>query len=763
MRAEQSRARLAAAKQEYADGKYRKARWLFLDTASFAQRSGDLPLVALSRNGAGASALAVLDYRDALADFLQARQAAELSRQFLPLAMTLNNLASLYLQIGNAVAAATVAREALAGPAGSADPAVRPKLQFQLASALAALKRFDEAEGIYCAAIDELKEQGDLDSAVRVLAGLGSAALEANRVDEADGALSEALMLVRVHRIAAVASVLHGLAKVRNRQGRLLAARSLFTAAIEAPKGLTPRWALYADRGQFRLEHSDVRGALRDFREAHHFASLMRADIVPADQDRISLESSGLSRVGAGLVEAANRLARQTSSRALLREAFDAAEEDRSWSLRALLPSSNDWRAHLPSSYWQLLANYQSVQRKLIRQDSPELQRQATALQLKLQETEAAAASVRPPEQTQSALEHVRSVLDKESVLFSFSVTSYGGWVWAIDRTGVDVYRIPAGDDLKTRVAKFARATREGDARAFAMGRRVYHDLFGSVAPAHLTHSRWLLELDGPLFDLPFAALVTDDGGARSGQPIYLIEQAAIESIPDALMLSRPIPELGGGFLGVGDAVYNTADARYQGSRKRRQDIVLSRLPATAAELQICARAWGASRTRILTGLDADLANVRLALDAHPAVIHFATHVVTAPGDHASGLIALSLDHSGAMDLMGPTEIVAHPVPAGLVVLNGCHSGQGESLPVAGLMGLTRAWIGAGARAVLATAWNIPDEAGKNLMVEFYRASRARSPRSPAFALRQAQLVAIKQGTKASVAVWAAYFLLGRE
>ncbi len=762
----QLRAQNAAARQEYDRGNYRNARALLLNAASLAQQSGDLQSVALNWNGAGASALARLDYRDALADFRNARQAAEASKQFGTLAKTMNNLASLQLQMANPAAAAAIAEEALDSPAGRADPSIRPKLQFQLASALARMKRFDEAEGIYRLAIEELKDQGDLDSAARILAILGSAELEANRVDEAEAALSEALMLVRVHRLDASANVLRGLAEVKSRQGDLGAAQSLFASAIDAPQSLTPRWTLYADRGAFRLAHSDLHGALSDFREANRLASLMRADIVPADQDRISLES-GLSGIGAGLVEAGNRLASQTSDRALLGETFDAAEQDRSWSLRALLPAANDWRARLPESYWDLLAKYQSIERELIGQASPELQRQASALQLKLQEIEASADSGHHPEQAQSALEHVRSVLDEESVLFSFSVTQYGSWAWAIDRTGVDVYPIPSRDDLKTRVAEFTLATKAGDARAVAMGNRLYKDLFASAGPGHLAHKRWLLELDGPLFDLPFAALVTkdaiNDASARNGEPVYLIEHAALESIPDALMLERQTPSAGGGFLGIGDPVYNAADTRYHGAEKKQQDIVLPRLPATAAELQACSRAWGASRTRILTGSDADLANIRSALDARPAVIHFAAHVVTAPGDHASGLIALSLDPSGAMGLMGPTEIVAHPVSAGLVVLNGCHSGQGDALPGAGLMGLTRAWIGAGARSVLATGWDIPDEAGKNLMVEFYRASRAQPERGPAFALQQAQLAAIKKSTKSTAAVWAAYFLLGRE
>jgi CHAT domain-containing protein/tetratricopeptide (TPR) repeat protein len=736
-----------------------------LKDKSSAQQLGDLRSVAVNWNGAGASALARMDYRDALADFLGARQVAQASRQFGPLAMTMNNLASLYLQMGDSDAAAAIAKEALGGPAGSADPAIRAKIRFQLARALVDQKRFGEAAVIYHLAIDELKDQGDLDSAARILASLGSAALKANRVDDAEAALSEALMLVRVHRLPASANVLRGLAEVKSRQGDLPAARFFFTSAIDEPQSLIPRWRLYADRGAFRLEHSDLRGALGDFREANRLATLMRADIVPADQDRISLES-GLSRVGAGLVEAGNRLALETSNRALLGETFDAAEQNRSWSLRALLPASNDWRARLPERYWDLLANYQSIERRLIGKASPELQSKATALQFKLQEIEASAAgpiSGRQPEQAPSALEHVRSVLDEESVLFSFSVTQYGSWAWAIDRTGVNVYAVPSRGELKTRVAEFTLATKAGDERAAAMGNRLYQDLFVPAGAAHLAHKRWLLELDGPLFDLPFAALVTNDAGTRNGEPAYLIKRAALESIPDALMLERQTPSAGGGFLGIGDPVYNAADTRYHGSGKKKQDIVLPRLPDTATELQACSRAWGARRARILTGSDADLANVRAALDAHPAVIHFATHVVTAPGDHASGLIALSLDSSGAMGLMGPTEIVAHPVSAGLVVLNGCHSGQGEALPGAGLMGLTRAWIGAGARSVLATGWDIPDEAGKNLMVEFYRVSRAQPERGPAFALQQAQLAAIKQSTKSTAAVWAAYFLLGRE
>ncbi len=756
-----------AGREKFFAGDYLEAGNIFLAVAQLAERAGDSRDAAMNWNNAGGAELARLDYRDALADFLKARRIAQASREFVPLAAAMNNLASLYLEMGNPGAAVQVAGEALAGPAGDADLTIRPKLRYQLANGLARTGRFDDAEGFYRAAVNELEEQGNFDATARILANWGDDALNANRPDEAESVLSDGLLLVRVHHLAAAANVLRGLARVKSRRGDIRAAAVLFDAALDAPQNLTPRWLIYADRAQFRLDHGDLAGALSDFREAHRLALLLRADIVPADLDRITLEG-GLSRVGAGLVEAGNRLALQRSDPAILKETFDTAEEDRLWSLRALTPAANDWRARLPESYWDLLARYQAAERALLAQPSSEAKKQALALQLKLQEIEAVASPGLPTERVQSALAHLHRVLDADSVLFSFQVKRSGGWLWAVDRHGVDVIPIPGLEDLQPRVAAFAQAAREGDERATALGERLYRDLFASVPAAYRTHKRWLLELDGPLFDLPFGALTVNDGGRKNELP-YLIERATLQVVPGALMLEARDASLNTGtreFLGIGDPVYNAADSRYTGNRSGKQDVVLPRLLATGEELKACSRAWGSTRTRVLTGVDANLPALRAALRDNPSIIHFATHIVRAPTDHSSGLIALSLDGSGAMTLMGPAEIVARPVSADLVVLNGCHSAEGDALPGSGLMGLTRAWIGAGARAVLATRWDIPDDAGKAVMAAFYRSLRAHPEGGPAAALRQVQLSILKgnsmQHTRSTAAIWAAYFLLGR-
>jgi len=726
-------------------------------------------------SNAGGAELAHLNFRAALPFFLKARDISRRSRLYSPFLAVTNNLASLYLEMGDPESAMRVAKEGLAAVnpnGGDSDDAadaglgIPARLRYQLATALARLHRFNEAEPLYRHAIEGVAVSGRPEETAQILANFGSECLEANRLDEADDVLSEALRLIRLHHLSDASNVLRPLAKLRMRQGDMRSAAALFDAAVSEPRRLATVWDIYADRGEFRLAQNDPSGALEDFRQARRIAAGMRADIIPADRDRITLEGN-LSRISDGLIEAGNRIARQRSDAALLRETFDTAEQDRIWSLRALVPAANDWRAHLSADYWDLLTRYQAAERALLESPTSALRRSADLLDAELQHREAAAAGestvVAPPYGKESAAKHVRRVLDADTVLFSFHITSSGSWLWAVDQSSLVVYRIPRAEILEAAAADFTRALEAGQPGARDRARNLYRTLFGEVARRFLIHHRWLIEPDGPLYDLPFAALADN-----SRAPSWLSERAAIEIIPGALMLEPSAPLGNGPFLGVGDPVYNTADPRYHGAR-RDHAVLLPRLAGTEAELESCSRAWrGRERNggdaRLLTGSEASLSSVRAALLSRPSVIHFATHIVSGPDADSSGLIALSLNPSGALELMGPTEVVAHPVAPGLVVLNGCHSARGQTLPSTGLIGLSRAWIAAGARFVVATRWDIPDQAAARTMVEFYRSLQRHPGRGPAFALQQAQ-INLLQGPTASdrtPAVWGAYFVLGR-
>jgi CHAT domain-containing protein/tetratricopeptide (TPR) repeat protein len=755
----------AVGRVAFSNGRYQDARETFRAAASTAMRAGSARDAAMNWSNAGFSAETAMQYGPALQDLNLARDTAQASGEMVPLIYALNNLASLYLQMGSPRDALRISSDALDGPAGHANGGMRAKLLYQKAQALKVLGRFQEAEPVFRQSLEQMVDTADLDSAARSWANLGGDYLDAGRYEDAEWALSESLRLVRTHRLKASANVLSNLAKLRGRQGQNETAEYLFQEALDAREGLTPPWTIYYERGLFRLETGKLQAALDDFRESRRLAIRMRIDIVPADQDRVSLENY-VNRIFEGLVDAGNQIASANGDKAVLAETFDAAEQDRLWSLRALIPEANDWRSHLPSSYWELLARFQSAERSLLEHPSPAVERQSAELQIELQQAEASAheAAQSPNEGLPSR--HVRDVLDESSVLFSFSITERSSWLWVVDKQQMSVYALPPRTQIQQEVAAFTRAMQQG-ADLRPTGERLYRSLFGKIPASAFTRKRWLLEPDGPLYDLPFAALpVPDQGGVTGTRPAFLIERVALQSIPGALLIEKGIIEPQGPFVGVGDPVFNRADARYLGTSvetARGATMALPRLPNTSNEVEACSHAWSPNSPQLLTGSAASLGRVERALASSPAVVHFATHVVKASGQFGSGLIALSLDDHGAIGLMGPADIAAHRLGGALVVMNGCHSGQGETLPGSGPMGLTRAWIAAGARAVVATRWDVPDETAQSLMVNFYRALRQPDGGRPALALRDAQLQALRGGgPDAQPSRWAGYFLLSR-
>jgi len=167
----------------------------------------------------------------------------------------------------------------------------------------------------------------------------------------------------------------------------------------------------------------------------------------------------------------------------------------------------------------------------------------------------------------------------------------------------------------------------------------------------------------------------------------------------------------------------------------------------------------------VLEGQSATGQAVLKHLGDQPAAAHFATHVV-APSARR-GLIALSLSPAGEAELLTPLQIVHWRRSPSLVVLSGCSSAQGEALPGAGLMGLTRAWLAAGADTVVASRWPTPDDSGE-MFLSFYRRlllpGANRGPARPAAALREAQLEMLRSGSwRAAPTYWAAFLAVGTE
>ena len=144
-------------------------------------------------------------------------------------------------------------------------------------------------------------------------------------------------------------------------------------------------------------------------------------------------------------------------------------------------------------------------------------------------------------------------------------------------------------------------------------------------------------------------------------------------------------------------------------------------------------------------------------------VVHFATHgILNSLHPELSGLVFSLVDQHGKpqdgfLDLQ---DIYDLNLPVDLVVLSGCKTGLGKEIEGEGLIGLTRGFMYAGSSRVMASLWSVSDEATAELMEAFYKAME-RDKKSPAAALRAAQIAIWKQDLWRSPYYWAAFQLQG--
>ena len=144
-------------------------------------------------------------------------------------------------------------------------------------------------------------------------------------------------------------------------------------------------------------------------------------------------------------------------------------------------------------------------------------------------------------------------------------------------------------------------------------------------------------------------------------------------------------------------------------------------------------------------------------------VIHIATH-----GSAASGFLAFaSLGGLNGRDPVDESSVLIYPediekmalVPA-LVVLSSCDSGRG-TVKADGVLGMARAFILAGAQAVMTTLWRVPDESAAVFMKFFYQYLVDGHPASRSL---QKAMLSVRSFSKYSGFIhWSGYQLTGRE
>ena len=214
---------------------------------------------------------------------------------------------------------------------------------------------------------------------------------------------------------------------------------------------------------------------------------------------------------------------------------------------------------------------------------------------------------------------------------------------------------------------------------------------------------------DGPLCLAPFAAIQGPDGK-------HLCDKFRIRVIPSLTTLhhirSSPVGyHSNTGALIVGDP--DVGEVYYKG-----EVCHIGRLPGARKEARMIGRLL---KVKSLTGHKATKEEV-LSRMASVSLVHLAAHghpdggeIALAPNPSAGSGIIKEKDY-----LLSMADVLSAKLRAKLVVLSCYHSGRGE-IKAEGVVGIARAFLGAGARSVLVSLWAINDAATLYFMQHFYQ------------------------------------------
>ena len=290
----------------------------------------------------------------------------------------------------------------------------------------------------------------------------------------------------------------------------------------------------------------------------------------------------------------------------------------------------------------------------------------------------------------------------------------------------------------------------------------------GSVLDARCMHpgrtARNHLRATAALSDIPVARVdeVLADPVFQSGDP-RLRQQARAKTAPAVPSAQDPKPALAAPPDPDRDFVLGQFKQTVAETQLAESELLIPRLPATRREAQDIAALVPAAQR--LTALDfaASRELVTSGRLADYQVVHFATHgLVNDRHPELSGLVLSLVDETGRQreGFLRMIDIFNLDLKADLVVLSACQTGIGKEIKGEGLMGLSRAFLYAGAKSTVVSLWSVNDRATAELMSRFYKHLFQQKQR-PAAALRAAQLEMVEQTPWKSPYYWAAFTVNG--
>lgn len=340
----------------------------------------------------------------------------------------------------------------------------------------------------------------------------------------------------------------------------------------------------------------------------------------------------------------------------------------------------------------------------------------------------------------------VAARLSSDQAFIEYLLGDEGVIAFVLTRDTLVALPLSVGREDLARTVDFARATlaprRRGglDSLWRAPLRRLHQDLMAPIESSGLLagKKRLIIVPHAELHYLPFAALL--DGAANR----YLIERYQVLVTPSASV-----------WLALGGR---------RPTRETRGVLALAprpeALPASRAEMNAVA-GLGAADVHVVVGDEATEALFRREAPTR-RVIHLATYGVLNRQNPLFSYVELA--SSGTGSALEVHDVFGLDLSADLVVLSACQSGLASGalgdVPAGDdWIGLTQAFLSAGAARVIATLWPVQDQASATLMQRFYGEYHIGDDAGRALA--DAQRALLSAPATANPYYWAGFQLVG--
>jgi len=783
---------------------YRQALALTRITGDHSQEATELNNIAKIQTDQGDWQAAMENYRTALEAI---RQVGDTRRE----ATYAQNLGVLYWYLGDYEQALSILQDALALRRKANDRAGEGLTLKALGSTYIALHQANKALEVLDQALAAETAVGDRRREAEVRRSMGAVYSESGKFAEADQAFRssiEGAQAARDRRNAAIG--LRELSQVLLRENRSADALSTaeealgeFHAIGDRPSEAGALEAIAraeAARGNLAQARDRMADSLRIVETSRTQADneQFRATFLATRQESYAFYIDVLVRLGdsAAAFEAAERARARSlldllaDSGAKIREGVDSKLLTRERELTALLNAKGarllpmmgrdtPQAAALKGEIRKLETEYQDVEAG-IRKSSPRY------------------AALTQPEPMSLAGIQAR-VLDSDSVLLEYSLGESRGYLWAVGRDSLKTFELhpraqieaqvrevcgllAARSEVKRMETAAGRQKRiEAADAALSEATRRLSAMVLSPALSAIAGKRLLIAADGALQRLPFAMLTLPD----SGEPLVTAHEIVMLPSASALAALRaetagraPAPKLLAVFA---DPVFDASDPRVgrtaastpaasadstrilqhlaEPGGETSASLRIPRLPFTAQEAEQILRVAGSGSNWKAEGFDASRAAAISGRLSQYRYIHFATHgVLDTERPSLSALVLSQLDENRKPQdgFLRVNDIYNAHLAADLVVLSACQTGLGKEVRGEGLMGLSRAFLYAGAPRVIVSLWNVNDRATAILMGDLYR-GMLRGGMRPSTALRAAQLELRIQKRWESPYYWAAF------